>query len=42
MTDPAHRFTRPARVPLFHDLKGIGSSSSDLLMMGLNGKSTFT
>ncbi|WP_405539642.1 hypothetical protein OG787_46825 [Streptomyces sp. NBC_00075] len=26
-----HRFTRPARVPLFHDLKGIGSSSSDLL-----------
>lgn len=26
-----HRFTRPGRVPLFHDLKGIGSSSSDLL-----------
>ncbi|MCX5555331.1 hypothetical protein [Streptomyces sp. NBC_00038] len=26
-----HRFTRAGRVPLFHDLKGIGSSSSDLL-----------
>ncbi|WP_435220722.1 hypothetical protein [Streptomyces sp. Tue6028] len=26
-----HRLTRTGRVPLFHDLKGIGSSSSDLL-----------